>query len=132
MPKKGDPAGVRVLAAADVDALLSPAECIDVVVNAVGADLSFAGAVLVATGVNLSTMMSITPANLGVYEGSAFIALRASGVPIEQALAASVLLHLSYLVPIAGVGWTLLVAASVGSKRRSRGAQELPGTAHHP
>jgi alanine dehydrogenase len=34
MPKKGDPAGVRVLAAADVDALISPAECVDVVEDA--------------------------------------------------------------------------------------------------
>jgi len=34
MPRKGDPAGVRVLAAADVDALIAPAECIDVVEDA--------------------------------------------------------------------------------------------------
>jgi len=102
------------------------------VVNALGADISFAGAILVATAVNLSTMMSITPANLGVYEGSAFIALRSSGVPAEQALAAAVLLHLSYLLPIAGVGWTLLATATLGKKRRPSEAQELPGTAHHP
>jgi uncharacterized membrane protein YbhN (UPF0104 family) len=76
-------------------------------------------------------MLSITPANLGVYEGSAFFALRASGVPAEQALAAAVLLHVSYLLPIAGVGWTLLATETLGKKRRPSGAQELPGTAHH-
>ena len=34
MPRKGDPSGVRVLGAADVDALLSPRECIDAVEDA--------------------------------------------------------------------------------------------------
>jgi alanine dehydrogenase len=34
MPKKGDATGVRILGAADVDALLSPAECIDAVEEA--------------------------------------------------------------------------------------------------
>jgi phosphatidylinositol alpha-mannosyltransferase len=101
------------------------------VVNALGEDISVAGAILVATAVNLSTMMSITPANLGVYEGSAFIALRASGVPTEHGLAAAVLLHLSYLLPVAGVGWTLLATSALRKKRRPSGSQELSGTAHH-
>jgi phosphatidylinositol alpha-mannosyltransferase len=101
------------------------------VVHALGADISVAGAILVATAVNLSTMMSITPANLGVYEGSAFIALRASGVPTEHGLAAAVLLHLSYLLPVAGVGWTLLATSALRKKRRPSGSQELSGTAHH-
>jgi uncharacterized protein (TIRG00374 family) len=102
------------------------------VVNALGADISLLGAILVATAVNLSTMMSITPANLGVYEGSAFIALRASGVPAEQALAAAVLLHISYLLPVAGVGWMLLAASALGRHgRRPSESRELSGTAHH-
>jgi uncharacterized protein (TIRG00374 family) len=106
------------------------------VVSALGGTISLGGALLVAMAVNLSTMMSITPANLGVYEGSAFVALRASGLPVEQAVAAAVLLHLSYLLPIAGVGWALLASASLGRKRRPSGSpaetQELSGTPHHP
>jgi phosphatidylinositol alpha-mannosyltransferase len=106
------------------------------VVSALGGSISIGGALLVAMAVNLSTMMSITPANLGVYEGSAFVALRASGLPAEQALAAAVLLHLSYLLPIAGVGWVLLASASLLRRRRPSGssaeAHELSGTPHHP
>ncbi len=34
MPRKGDPAGVRILGAADVDALLTPVECIEAVQDA--------------------------------------------------------------------------------------------------
>jgi uncharacterized protein (TIRG00374 family) len=101
------------------------------VVSALGGSISLAGALLVAMAVNLSTMMSITPANLGVFEGSAFVALRASGLPAEQAVAAAVLLHVSYLLPIAGVGWTLLASATLRQKRRPRRAQELSGTPRH-
>jgi phosphatidylinositol alpha-mannosyltransferase len=107
------------------------AECVAcwAVVNALGVSISLPGVFLVVTAVNLSTMMSITPANLGLFEGSAFVALRATGLASEHALAIAVLLHLSYLLPMAGVGWFLLAADGIGRRRRSLAGEGLRGTA---
>jgi uncharacterized protein (TIRG00374 family) len=99
------------------------------IVTALGGSISLPGVLLVVTAVNLSTMMSITPANLGLFEGSAFVALRATGAASEQALAIAVLLHLSYLLPMAGVGWFLLAADAIGRRRRSQAEEGLRGTA---
>ena len=70
------------------------------------------------TAVSLSTMVSAAPANLGVYEGSAFLAYRALGVTPETALALGVVQHVLYLIPMAGAGW---LAVTLG-RRESHGA----------
>ena len=57
--------------------------------------------------ISLSTMLSITPANLGVYEGSLFLVLRAAGVDTDLALAVALLSHVAYLIPLAGTGLVL-------------------------
>lgn len=70
---------------------------------------------LVLAAVNLSTMISVTPANLGIYEGAAFLAYRATGVDGGTALALSVLQHAAYLIPMAGAGWILLAERGLES-----------------
>lgn len=62
-------------------------------------------AVLVA--VNLSTLLSVTPANLGIYEGAAVLVLRAAGVEMNAALVLALVAHAAYLLPLAGTGWLL-------------------------
>lgn len=74
------------------------------------------------TAVNLSTMASVTPANVGIYEASALLAFRAAGVPLEVGLGIAALQHVAYLIPMAEVGWVGL--AVTGLKR----AEVLPGT----
>ena len=78
------------------------------VVMALGVEIQAWGILLVLAAVNLSTMASVTPANLGIFEGSALVAFRLAGVEPELALGLSVVLHVAYLIPMAGVGWVLL------------------------
>ncbi|MBW3534737.1 MAG: flippase-like domain-containing protein [Gemmatimonadetes bacterium] len=75
------------------------------VAAAFGAGVGPAEALLVLVAVNLATMVSVAPANLGVYEGSAFLAWRAVGAAPELALGLAVVQHLAYLLPMAGGGW---------------------------
>lgn len=79
-------------------------------------------AVLVA--VNLASIVSVTPANLGTYEAGAFFVLRAAGVGAGEAVALALLMHAAYLVPLAGIGWVL---ESVRLVRRRRAAAEEVG-----
>ena len=55
--------------------------------------------------VSLSTLVSVTPANLGSYEGSAFLVFRSAGVDADSAIALAVIQHAAYLIPLAGTGW---------------------------
>ncbi len=74
---------------------------------ALGVDLLPWQVVAALLAVSLSTMLSITPANLGVYEGSLFLIVRAAGVDADMALALALLSHVAYLLPIAGTGLAL-------------------------
>jgi len=60
------------------------------------------------TAVSLATMVSVTPAQLGLYEGSAYVAFSLAGLGTEEALGAAVLQHLAYLAPFVGSGWITL------------------------
>lgn len=83
------------------------------VLTALGIQLPFWGVLLSLTAVNLSTMASVTPANLGVYEASALVAYRLAGLPTEVALGVAVLQHVAYLLPMAGVGWLVLAVSGM-------------------
>lgn len=74
---------------------------------ALGVDLLPWHVVGALLAVSLSTMFSITPANLGVYEGSIFLVFRAAGVDADVALALALLSHVAYLLPLAGTGLAL-------------------------
>jgi uncharacterized protein (TIRG00374 family) len=65
------------------------------------------GILAVLVAVNLSTVVSVTPANLGVYEGAAFLVYRALGVGSDTAVALAIVQHVVYLIPLAGIGWII-------------------------
>jgi len=81
------------------------------VLAALGIPLPLWGVLLVLSAVNLSTMASLTPGNVGIYEGSAVVAYGLLGIDAGPALGISVLQHLAYLVPMAGCGWMVLLAS---------------------
>lgn len=83
--------------------------------TALGAEVPLAGTLLVLAAVSLATMVSLAPANLGVYEGAAFLAYRSVGVDAETALALAVLQHLAYLVALGGAGWAAVALRRVGA-----------------
>lgn len=80
------------------------------VLMALGVSLPLWGVLLVLSAVNLSTMASFTPANVGIYEGSAVVAYGFLGIDTEAAIGIAVLQHVAYLVPMAGAGWVVLLA----------------------
>lgn len=98
------------------------------VAASLGVSLELGGVILVLAAVNLSTMVSVTPANVGIYEASAFAAYRIVGVDPATALGLSVLQHAAYLVPLAGAGWLLLIARGVGLRQVAGRTMEDSGS----
>lgn len=84
---------------------------------ALGVELPLWSALAVLAAVNLSTAVSVSPGNVGVYEGSAFLAYRAFGVAPETALALALLQHVAYLIPMAGAGGAALLVKGWRSSR---------------
>ena len=65
------------------------------------------GILAVLVAVNLSTVVSVTPANLGVFEGAAFLVYRTLGISSDTAVALAIVQHAAYLIPLAGIGWII-------------------------
>ena len=91
------------------------------VVHALGVDAPFWGVPLALLAVNLSTMVGVTPANLGVYEGAAFGAWTLAGVDAPMALAVALAQHAAYLIAARGGGW-LLTTLAAGSEGPAAGS----------
>lgn len=81
--------------------------------HAFGVDLSIGSTLLVLAAVILGTMLPISPANLGTYEASAFLAYRYLGLPPEQALSLAVAQHVCFIVPSVGIGYLVISAQTV-------------------
>ena len=65
------------------------------------------GVLAVLVAVNLSTVVSVTPANLGVFEGAAFLVYTSLGISSDTAVALAIVQHAAYLIPLAGIGWVI-------------------------
>ena len=65
------------------------------------------GILAVLVAVNLSTVVSVTPANLGVFEGAAFLVYTSLGISSDTAVALAIVQHAAYLIPLAGIGWII-------------------------
>lgn len=96
------------------------------VAAALGVPLPAWTVVAALVAVNLASIVSVIPANLGTYEAGAFFVFRAAGVGAGDALALALLMHAAYLVPLAGTGWIL---ESVRLLRRRRAAVPAPSPA---
>lgn len=83
------------------------------VLLALGVELPLWAVLLSLTAVNLSTMASVTPANLGIYEASAVVAYGLAGLSTDAAVGVAVVQHLAYLIPMAGTGWVVLAVAGM-------------------
>lgn len=87
---------------------------------AFGLDVSLASAALVLAGLALSTLVPVSPGNLGVYEATVFTIYRYLGVPAETAVGVAIVQHLAFLLPSLAGGYVTLAAAQM--RRRSRSA----------
>lgn len=88
------------------------------VMMALGLDVPAWGVLLSLTAVTLSTMVGVTPANLGVYEASAVLTYSLVGLDTETALGAAVLQHAAYLLPFIGCGWVTLAGEALRARSR--------------
>jgi uncharacterized protein (TIRG00374 family) len=76
--------------------------------TAFGVDVPLSATLLVLAAVNLALVLPFAPpANLGVLEVGATLALMEFGVPKQQAVAFALVYHLLQLVPIAVLGLAL-------------------------
>ena len=62
---------------------------------------------------NLATILPLTPGNFGVYEATAFLIYKFSGLSPELALSLAFLQHICFLIPMAGTGWVVLLTQSL-------------------
>jgi len=74
--------------------------------------------VLVMLASSLSSAISISPGNAGVFEVSVVLALAGFGVPSEAALAYAVAYHAAHLVPVALIGGIIVVRAGAAGLTR--------------
>jgi len=88
-----------------------------------GQELPFWTTILVMAALNLATIVPITPGNFGVYEATAFLIYKFSGLSSETALSLAFLQHICFLVPMAGTGWAVLLIRSLNSIKEKYKAQ---------
>ncbi len=84
---------------------------------AFGQALPLGHSLLVLAALNLVTVLPVSPANLGVYEAAVFFSYRYLGLPESRALGMAVVQHVCYLLPLAGIGYVVLTAKQVSSRR---------------
>jgi uncharacterized membrane protein YbhN (UPF0104 family) len=96
------------------------------VLVALGVAVPWWGVLAVVVAVNLSTLVSVTPANLGLYEASAVLVYLALGLSQEVAVTIAVVQHAAYLIPLAGIGW-IWESRRILSGRRGSGERERSG-----
>jgi uncharacterized membrane protein YbhN (UPF0104 family) len=87
--------------------------------RAFGLDLPVGAAILALGMLNLSTLLPIVPANIGVYEGAVVLAYSRYGVAPEQAISLAAVQHLCYLVALAAPG--VLMASGARWSRATDG-----------
>lgn len=68
--------------------------------------------------VNLASIVSVTPANLGPFEAAATLVYLAAGLTPEMAVTLAIVQHGAYLLPLAGTGWLLESGAILRTLRR--------------
>jgi uncharacterized membrane protein YbhN (UPF0104 family) len=87
-----------------------------------------ASAVTIIATLGLSTIVEITPANLGVYEATVFFVYRSFDTPAANALAAAVLQHFSVLLPSLGAGYLLILYRflTIGARTASNSNSDRP------
>ena len=81
--------------------------------KSLGLELPFWTTVLVMAALNLATILPLTPGNFGVYEATAFLIYKFSGLSPELALSLAFLQHICFLIPMAGTGWVVLLTQSL-------------------
>lgn len=84
---------------------------------AFGLEPSVAGGLLILGALSVTTLLPVTPANLGVYEATVFASYRYLGSPVETALGIAVVQHLCFLLPALATGYLILTLRQLLPRR---------------
>lgn len=87
---------------------------------AFGLEPSVAAAVLIVASLAITTLLPISPANLGVYEATVFAAYRYLGVPPEAAMGLALVQHACFLLPSILTGYGVATLAPIRARARAR------------
>ena len=86
--------------------------------KSLGQALPFWTTILVMAALNLATIFPLTPGNFGIYEATAFLIYKFSGISSETSLSLAFLQHICFLLPMAGTGWMVFLFQSFFSKNK--------------
>jgi uncharacterized protein (TIRG00374 family) len=93
------------------------------IARSLGFDLDLIDALFVAAIMNLGVAIPSSPGFVGTYEWLGVAALGLLGIPSEQALAFSILIHASWYVPTTLAGGGAIVVRAGARVRRTRGVR---------
>ena len=87
---------------------------------AFGLDPSLATAVLIVASLAVTTLLPVSPANLGIYEATVFAAYRYVGVPNDTAVGLALVQHACFLMPSILTGYGVATLAQLRGQSRAR------------
>lgn len=87
---------------------------------AFGLDPSIPSAVLIVASLAVTTLLPVSPANLGVYEATVFAAYRYLGAPSDAAVGLAVVQHVCFLLPSIVTGYAVATLAQLRGRGRAR------------
>lgn len=85
--------------------------------RSLGVELPLSTLALVLAAVSFATMLSVAPANLGIFEAAAFAAYRWLGVPPAEAMALAIVQHTCFLLAMVGPGYALTLWRAIWPAR---------------
>lgn len=85
---------------------------------AIGLDPSLSAAVLVVAALAVTTLLPVSPANLGVYEATVFACYRYLGVAADAAVGLAVVQHVCFLLPSMLTGYGIATLAQLRPRPR--------------
>ena len=88
--------------------------------RAFGLDPSLAAAVLIVASLAVTTLLPVSPANLGVYEATVFAAYRYLGVPADAAFGLAIAQHACFLIPSVFTGYGLATLTQLRGRARAQ------------
>jgi uncharacterized membrane protein YbhN (UPF0104 family) len=89
---------------------------------AFGLQPSLPTALVVVAALAVTTLLPITPGNLGVYEATVFATYRFAGASAELALGIAVVQHLCFLLPMLATGYVTLTTRPLSRAERASAA----------
>ena len=94
--------------------------------KSLGQEVPFWTTILVMAALNLAMIFPVTPGNFGVYETTAFLIYKFSGLSAEISISLAFLQHICFLIPMVGTGLIVLCVQFLNSIKEKSSEQSCP------